>query len=86
MSLNSQCRNKITLLLYIGLMRTPQPTKVNDSSKTKAENTILNTNMLYEVINNLDGFNSRLVKALQLLLNLQFLFLIEYGISVSISN
>ena len=49
----------------MGLMKTPQPTKENDSSKTKAENTILNTNMLYEVINNLDGFKSRLVKALQ---------------------
>ena len=48
----------------MGLMKTPQPTKVNDSSKTKAENTIQNTNMLYEVINNLNGFKSRLVKAL----------------------
>ena len=39
-SLNSHCSNKITLLLYMGLTKKPQPTKVNDSSKTKAENTI----------------------------------------------
>ena len=32
--------NKITLLLYLGVMQTLQPTKVNDSSKIKAENTI----------------------------------------------
>ena len=39
--------------------------------------------MLYEVINNLDGFKSRLVEALQLPLNIQFLFLTEDGVSVS---
>ena len=42
--------------------------------------------MLYEVINNLDGFKSRLVEALQLLLNLQFLFLTKDGVSVSNSS
>ena len=42
--------------------------------------------MLYEVINNLDGFKSRLVEALQLLLNIQFLFLTKDGVSVSNSS
>ena len=38
------------------------------------------------MINNLDGFKSRLVKALQLLSNLQFLFLTKDGVSVPNSN
>ena len=42
--------------------------------------------MLYEVINNLDGFKSRLVEALQLPLNIQFLFLTNDGVSVSNSS
>ena len=42
--------------------------------------------MLYEVINNLDGFKSRLVEALQLPLNIQFLFLTKDGVSVSDSS
>ena len=42
--------------------------------------------MLNEVTKNLDGFKSRLVKALQLLLNFQFLFLTKDGVSVSISS
>ena len=42
--------------------------------------------MLYEVTNNLDGFKSRLVNALQLLLNLQFLFLTRDCVSVPNSN
>ena len=42
--------------------------------------------MLYEAINNLDGFKSRLVEEFQLLLNIEFLFLTKAGISVSNSS
>ena len=42
--------------------------------------------MLYEVINNLDGFKRRLVEVLQLPLNIQFLFLTKDGVGVSNSS
>ena len=42
--------------------------------------------MLYELINNLNRFKSRLVEVLQLPLDIQFLFVAKDGVSVSNSS